>query len=169
MGSAAAPAAVRRALAPNSEASDHPKRLEQFAPPGEPRGRGSLHPRRARSPKPTSEFGSNSPRHSSHHARPSFPWIGQAHFHAPFRGRGRDLGPSFLPLKFLSVQADTPFTASRWRNGAHEIELAALEMENARREKENVALDLENGPHEMENARPKINNASLEMENGTPI
>ena len=82
MGSAAAPAAVRRALAPNSEASDHPKRLEQFAQPGEPRGRGSLHPRRARSPKPTSEFGSNSPRHSSHHARPSFPWDGQAHFHA---------------------------------------------------------------------------------------
>ena len=91
------------------------------------------------------------------------------HHHFPFRGRGRDLGPSFLPLKFLFVRADIPFTASRWRNGALEIELAALEMKNARREKENVALDLENGPHEMENARPKINNASLEMENGTPI
>jgi hypothetical protein len=59
MGSAAAPAAVRRALAPNSEASDHPKRLEHFAHPSEPRGRGSLRPRRARSPKSTSEFGLN--------------------------------------------------------------------------------------------------------------
>ena len=57
MGSAAAPAAVRSALAPNSEAADNPKRLEHFAPPGEPRGRGSLRPRRARSPKPPSEFG----------------------------------------------------------------------------------------------------------------
>ena len=57
MGSAAAPAAVRRALAPNSEASDNPKRLEHFAPPGEPRGRGSLRPRRARSPNPPSVFG----------------------------------------------------------------------------------------------------------------
>ena len=57
MGSAAAPAAVRRALAPNSEASENPERLEHFAQPGEPRGRGSLRPRRTRSPKPTSEIG----------------------------------------------------------------------------------------------------------------
>ena len=119
--------------------------------------------------KPISKFGSNRPRPLSHHARPRFPWIGHAHFHALLRGRGRDLGPPFFPLKLLFVWADILFTASRWRNGALEIELAALEMKNARREKENVALDFENGPLEMENARPKIDNVSLEMKNGTPI
>ena len=79
------------------------------------------------------------------------------------------MGPPFFPLKFILVRADILFTASRWRNGALEIELAALEMKNARREKENVALDLENGSLEIENARPKKDNASLEIENGTPI
>ncbi len=50
MGMAAAPAAVQRALAPNSEASDISELLDFSPRTGEPRGRGSLRPRRARSP-----------------------------------------------------------------------------------------------------------------------
>jgi hypothetical protein len=50
MGAQPAPAAVRRALAPNRGALAVAKRSKDFTRKGEPRGRGSLHPGRVRSP-----------------------------------------------------------------------------------------------------------------------
>jgi hypothetical protein len=52
-GSAAAPAAVRRALAPNTGAPKFSIRNEWSGISSEPRGRGSLRPGRARSPRST--------------------------------------------------------------------------------------------------------------------
>ena len=59
MGRAAAPAAVRRALAPNASALDVSAALDVFTRHREPRRRGSLHSRRARFPNPTLKFGLN--------------------------------------------------------------------------------------------------------------
>ena len=50
LGTAAAPAAVRRALAANSGAAERTETCGGLAASGEPRGRGSLRPGRARSP-----------------------------------------------------------------------------------------------------------------------
>ena len=142
MGSAAAPAAVRRALAPNSEASDNPKRLEHFAPHGKPRGRGSLRPRRARSPKPTSGFGLSRPN------RPSSP-------DHPAKHRQTSARPRQLPAKprqsLTSLRQRFPRLRHSPRNVRQSLARHRERTRNVPQQLRSVPQRLRNVPQSMAN------------------